>query len=234
MPAPLLGLSVSVAFSGGGSLARLLFSGLRGAARSAADDAELARKLRVANAIALTRTAVATKRAVDRHLLAAFDSPVPFTKRAIGYTAATRSSLEASVFVRRGQIKYLEPHIRGGTRSQKRFEQRLDGESGRRVPGAIPAAGLPLNRFGNVPKPTLLRILRQARTKGSGVFTAAPGSHLAPGIYQRKGRKVTPLMIFAPSAPQYRRRFDFFGTALRTVARTWPAEHAKAMRQVFD
>jgi hypothetical protein len=234
MAVPLLALGVRVAVAGGGSsLSRMLVAAFRGAAREAADDAEFQRKMGTATAIALTRTALAAKGAVDRHLEQQVDNPGPYTKRAIGIETASRFKLESSVFVKRGQLKYLEPMIRGGTRNQKRFEQRLDGDSGRRVPGALPAAALPLNRFGNVPKPTLLRVLRQARTKGSGVFTAAPGSHLAPGIYQRKGRKVTPLLIFSARAPQYRRQFDFFGVARREIARAWPVEHAKAMRQIF-
>jgi hypothetical protein len=193
------------------------------------------RKLRVATAIALTKTAQAAQRTLTQRIERDFDRPVTFTRRAIGIEPANVRSLRAAVFVRPLQYRYLRTQIEGGRRLPKRFEQRIEGEArGARVPGAVPGAGARLNASGNIPKAALLRLLKQARTRGSGVFVAREGGHLAPGIWQRKGRRAVPLLLFASAAPQYRRRFDFYGVGERAVREAWPREFERAMGLVFS
>lgn len=197
--------------------------------------ADAERKVRVATAIALTRTAQAAQRELTREVETAFDSPVLFTRRAIGIEPANVRTLRSAVFVRPLQARYLMPQVEGGARPPKRFEQRLEGEARRqRVPGAMPGAGVRLNMAGNIPKPTLMRLLKQAKTRGSGVFIAPEGGRLQPGIWKRKGRgKAVPLLLFASRAPQYRRRFDFYGVGQRAVRAAWPREFERAKTQVF-
>lgn len=196
---------------------------------------DMQRKLPVVTAIALTKTAQAAQRKLTAELPKVFQGPVPFTRRAIGIEPASVRSLRATVLVRPLQYRYLAAQIEGGRRLPKRFEQRIEGEAKRvRVPGALPGAGLRLNAAGNVPKSALLRLLRQAKTRGSGVFVAPEGGHLAPGIYQRKGRgKALPLLLFAQRPPQYRKRFDFYGVGVRAAREAWPREFVAAKRKVM-
>lgn len=193
------------------------------------------RKVRVAAAIALTRTVQEAQRELTAEVGRVFDAPVPFTQRALGIEPANPHTLRAAVFVRPLQARYLAPQIEGGARPPKRFEQRLQGEVTRaRVPGAVPGRGVRLNAAGNIPKATLLRLLRQAKTRGSGVFIAPKGGRLAPGIWQRKGAsKAVPLLLFAPTAPQYRKRFYFYLVGERAVREALPREFELAKAQVF-
>jgi hypothetical protein len=234
MAAPLLGIALRfIVPTGARGIGGVL---LRDAAARQLGAGQTERKMRVATAIALTRTAQRVQRDLTDRLGRDFDAPVPFTKRAIGYRPANRVQLSAEVYVRDAQLKYLAPSIFGGQRPPKRFEQRLQGDARRaRVPGALPGAGVRLNASGNVPKATLLRLLKDAKTKGSGVFITDPGGHLAPGVWKRVSRiKVAPLLLFARTSPRYSRRFDFFGHGQRAVRSHFPVEFERAVKQIFS
>lgn len=91
-------------------------------------------------------------------LEASIDRPSPFTLNAFGTQAATKANPVARVFMRPIQSRYLQWLIDGGTRAYKGFELRIKGQ---RVSAfAMPRASLDLDQYGNVPRATLNRIIR--------------------------------------------------------------------------
>jgi hypothetical protein len=234
MPAPLLGFAARIVVSSTGrGLAGAL---LRAALGGPSNSTQVLRKIDVATAMALTAAAKAGQAAAEAEIPRVFDRPVPFTKKAIGVRTATRSQLWSEVFVKRAQIKYLAPQIFGGARPQKRFEQRIDGRGGRlRVPGSVPSTAAALNNSGNIPKATLLRLLKESQQRGSRYFQVdRPGGPLAPGIWRKVGTKrVVPVLIYAKQSPQYGRRFRFHKVVGDAAGKTFPIAFNAALVRVF-
>jgi hypothetical protein len=163
---------------------------------------------------------------------------------------ASRGVLPATAF--------LGPQVHGGLRTLKAFEVQLR-ERGLLPPGhvAVPAKRAKLDRYGNMPQSFLNRVMadlqinyrgagaERARTKRSlkrnknyraaRFFVPAKGSHLKPGVYQRKprSREVFPVILFLRSRP-YTPRFPFFAIVEEHVDKTFPANFdaafARAMR----
>lgn len=126
------------------------------------------------------------------------ESPVAFTKtkKAIRVEKATKQNLRGSVELGYLQADYLEAPIFGERRDLKRSEQRA------RVPRAIPARNIKLDRNGNIRLPgsgargvRYGKILEEAKKPRGAYFIvnfdeATPGR--PAGIYQRmKGKRKT-------------------------------------------
>jgi len=143
------------------------------------------RQLPFAIAVALTRTGQVIKNAEISEMRRVFDRPTPFTLNSLMLRPATKQRQYAEVwfkdFAPKGTpaAKYLLPQVRGGSRSNKRFEGALrhGGVLGRDE-YAIPARGAPKDSYGNVRRGLYQRILsdlgssRDAsqNSKGSGKF----------------------------------------------------------------
>ncbi len=160
----------------------------------------------------LTKTAQFAAEKMQQQLPQIFDRPTPFTQRAIGFAPATKSKLEARVFVRDRQAQYLEMQERGGQRTPK--------------PGSpinVPVAQR-LNQYGNIARGAIGR----QRAKPDVFVSKGKGKtkHLPPGLYQRtakgRGRKrragpLKMLIAFERKAiyrPQFR-----FGERVSKIAR---------------
>lgn len=143
------------------------------------------RRLAAAVATALTRTAVAARKAVQAALPATFDRPTPYTVRQVKYVGATAAKPVAAVGFNveaigdiHGRIVryaatapgetpasvYLQPQIEGGRRGAKRLEVAL------RAAGALPAdwfavpgQGAKLDAFGNMSRGQIIQVLSQLR-----------------------------------------------------------------------
>lgn len=132
------------------------------------------RNLKFAIARGLTQTARIASEELTKQLPQIFESPTPFTKRAIGFAPATRSKQEARVFVRDMQANYLRRQEEGGTRAPE--------------PGSpinVPV-GINTNRYGNIARGNIARKRQRPDTfvsRGTGKT-----SHLPPGLYQRSKR----------------------------------------------
>lgn len=134
-------------------------------------------------------------------------------------------------------VKYLAPEVYGGQRRVKRFERALQaagilGRDEATVPGQLAK----LNQYGNITAGTITQILSflraspdpmQNRTKDPGRRKRKPkeffAGHIRKGgrafgdegpraIFQRKGGRAIPILLFVPLADiDYEKKFDFFG-----------------------
>jgi hypothetical protein len=128
------------------------------------------RQFPFAAAKALTATAKAAQVDVTRGMSSAFDRPTPFTERSIAVQPAQKTLLEAEVFVRPIQARYLGLQEAGGTRRPKRK-------------ALVIPAGIKLNPFGNIPNQALKRVLARWDTFSGTVNGVG-------GVWQRPLRGV--------------------------------------------
>jgi hypothetical protein len=180
-----------------------------------------------AAAYALTQTVKAAQHEVEKEIPRVFDRPTPYTLKAVAITSATKTRLSAQVRFKDQassqlpQVKYLYPETEGGPRNVKAFELSMQLSNGRLSGGvmphgwyAVPTSYAPLDKYGNVSRGTILKILSQlqatldpmvreraatkkrrdsmrsrVRKRGGRYFVAMPGAvrtaHLKPGIYER-------------------------------------------------
>lgn len=181
-----------------------------------------------------------------------FDRPTRYTLNSLRiHKASTRRDLVAGIYFKdqaRRRQHYLVPQVEGGTRALKPFEywlvQRGIMRSGEY---AVPASGLKLDGYGNVPSGTITMILSQlaagpdafqwetarsrkrAGSSRSRYFVPQPGSSLRRGIWRRKGqRSIEPVFIFV-SAPAYQKRYPFYQLSQQKAAELLPMHFTRFM-----
>lgn len=158
--------------------------------------------------------------------------------------------------------EYLQAEIDGGHRADKRSEILLRRAG--LLPAGFqtrPGSGARLDAYGNMSRGQIVQILSyfrafggieqsgrdgrkktlSARLNRGNVKKAAieyfvvpagyPG--LAMGIWQRKARKVSPVLIFI-KPPTYRKRYDFYGIALKTAQSRINQNFNDALRHALD
>jgi len=187
-------------------------------------------------AYALTKTAEEIKEEEISVMARVFDRPTRFTLNALFVRPATKRDLCAEVAFKDGfgsvpAWRYLGPEVAGGPRSKKGFERALE-RAGLLRPDefCVPARGLKLDSFGNVPGSLITQVLsglsaspdplqnttprsRKRNTRAGSYFVLRDVKGAPNGIYQRTGgRQATALFIFT-GAPIYRKRFPFYETA---------------------
>ena len=153
----------------------------------------------------------------------------------------------------RTDIHYLAPHIYGGGRVDKRSEEvmRLTGilPNGMQV---VPGKAAKLDAYGNVSKGLIMQIMSALRIsetlsghtsdrtsrsikrkKNLPQFFVSRGapSHLRPGVWERSGKRVRPILMFTRSG-QYETRFDFHGVAAKVADDVMPGHLRRAMLQL--
>jgi hypothetical protein len=189
--------------------------------------AALVKQLPFAISKSLNDTAFDAKTSLSRATRQYFDKPTPFTQKGFGVDKSSKANLQVIIGVENKRARYLRTQITGGTRGTKPFESRLG--QGRLVPGA----GVRLNASGNI---TLAAIKKISAGIGTTHFIAKPGNPqgIGPGIYQRQGRKIKPLLImidnasYSPRFPMvdviskvYQRRYaQYFRTSLERAIAT--------------
>lgn len=178
------------------------------------------KQIAIVTAIALTKTAKQVEREEYSEIKRVFDRPTKYTLSGLYVKPATKTSLTAKIGIKNDVFKgtpaerFLKPNIEGGTRKQKRFERAFIAK-GIMPQGyyAVPAAGAPLDAFGNVPAKFIVQLLsylgafgqqgyranmtglgrakfEKAQAKNVGVagvsyFVINTKSKLAMGIYKR-------------------------------------------------
>lgn len=171
------------------------------------------RQLPFALALGLNRTAKAAQADLVRDLPRVFDKPTPFTERGVAIKTASRGGLEAEVFVRPIQAKYLGLQERGGTREPK----------GRAL---VTPVAVKLNQFGNIPN----KGLRRAKARKAVFVGQVRGTG---GFWERtKDGGLKLLARFDGSKPVKRRPW-FEPTVQAAVRREFPRQMADAMRQAM-
>lgn len=216
--------------------------------------AEMGRLAPYAGSTALTWTAKDAEAFVKERMPVVFDRPTRFTLNSTRTQPATVETMRSAVLLRdeagKGTpaSKYLRPQIDGGPRRHKRFEKALIAVGAMaRSEFAVPAAGYPLDGYGNLKGGGGLytRILsavgasrdptqnatpasrRRARGKRAGYFVSH-GDHLPRGIYERRGRSIRAVLIFVAQAPTYRARFPFQQLVQQRAAEVFPDRLADA------
>ena len=183
-----------------------------------------------ATAYALTQTAKAAQRDVEGVIRRVFDSPTPYTQKAVFVRTATKQRLFAEVKLKDESakgvpaVRYLIHHITGGSRGQKSFENLLQRQ-GLMLPGqyAVPTRAAKLDAYGNVPRGTLNAILSQLQASRDVLARETPTSK-ARAMKRRKRRVVRYFVAQAGRAatkhlaPGIYERVGFgFGQAIRPV-----------------
>lgn len=159
-----------------------------------------------------------------------FDRPTPYTLNALQVKPAKKQTMVASVEFREGfrgtpAKRFLNPNVYGGPRSQKSHEKQiaplLKGYS-----YLVPAKGVSLNQYGNVPGATLRRVLSQLRVSTNADANASGSnrskrnrraqaffvSRNGDMVMERKGKTIRPFLVGVRS-PSYSKRFPFHETA---------------------
>lgn len=216
------------------------------------------RQRKFATVVALTRTAKAVKDAEVAEMARVFDRPTRYTLNALYVRPATMARPEASVgfkdFAGKGTPawKYLGPQIEGGARRRKRFETSL-ARAGLLPQGmfAVPGDAADLDAYGNMARGQIVKILSDLKAFGEVGYVAnrrgrgnsrrrrraeryfvggfGRARPLPPGIYKRVGDGPAVPVVAYVRAPRYRRRFDFFRIAERTVNATFQREFDRAL-----
>jgi len=174
-----------------------------------------------------------------------FDRPTSWTLGGLRFKLATKSRPEVNIWLEdfggKGTAsgKYLTPQITGGARKHKRFERALIMK-GLMPAGmfAVPTKAAPLDAYGNVPGPFIVRMLSDLRAFGEQGYRAnrrgarrgrkrsnyffvpfKADKSKKPGIWwHMPNDMIVPIFIFT-TAPRYAKRYDFYGVAQRAYER---------------
>jgi hypothetical protein len=202
------------------------------------------RQVKYATAVALTRTAKRLQKLAEEEVAKVFDRPTKFVQQGFYTKPASPANLEAIVGIKDRQAKVLLPHITGGGRDLKPFEQKLATDAKSGAGYWVPGDGIKLNAAGNLTKGQIVQIAQglQRTGKYADVFVGYPDGHPgAPfGIWGRKikgrGRNasagIIPLLVRIKS-PSYRQRFDFHGIAEKHAQRIFNEEFDRAFSQAM-
>lgn len=171
------------------------------------------RQLPFALARALNNTAKAGQADLTRELPRAFDKPTPFTERGIAVRTASKGDLEAEVFVRPIQARYLAIQETGGRREPK----------GRAL---VTPVGVRLNQYGNIPN----KALRRAKARRAVFVGQVRG---VGGFWERTKQGGLKLLARFDGAKAVKRNAWFDPTITATVQREFPRQMAEAMRQAM-
>ncbi len=188
-------------------------SNIRDVERDLSDAAR--RQLPFATSVALNDTVADVQKNETRRLSKQLDRPTPFTKRAYAIRRASKRRLVATVYARRIQAAYLSKQEDGGVNKPK----------GRAI--VLPQK-IRTNRYGNIAKGGVKRQLARSDT-----FSGTPkGAGRGPGIYKRRGSKLTKLVSYT-SRTRYKPRLGFRKSAERTATIRFPHHFTRALTKAW-
>jgi hypothetical protein len=207
-----------------------------------------------ATALALTNTAKDMRTYHQSLMPVIFDRPTRFTVNSLYYLSARKSDAVATAGIyfkdsSRFRRHYLMPQVEGGSRPIKRFERWLIGRRIMRAGEfAVPAKGLKLDAYGNVPNGIITQILSQLQAspdahqwetersrKRAGKKRAryfVPQRGLPRGIYRRSGNVVEPVFVFVGGV-NYKVRYRFYDLSRDYAAQHFPKNFADAMERAW-
>ena len=202
----------------------------------------LAKNIRFATAVALTRTALDIRLAEIGEMKSVFDRPTPWTLNSLAVKPATKTDLVALVrkkeFGANSAGHILGPHIDGGPRGMRRAEQALGGF-------VVPGRGMKLDRYGNLPPATYVKILSQLKLSSDSTANASSSSrskakrrneaYFRQGniVFQRNGKAIMPALIIT-RPPKYSARFPYFKKGAKVFDDLFPAQFDRAIGQAFS
>lgn len=183
--------------------------------------ATIEKQARFATAVALTQTAKDAQAAVTQALPQIFDAPTPFTQKSIAITPARKDSLEAWVFAKDIQAKYLAIQEVGGAQQPKRG-----------APLTVPV-NIRRTQYGGIGRGGIKREMRKP-----GAFTVGKNdrSNLPPGIYRRgRGKKAgRPVLLVAlEPVTRYKPQFGFKDRVLTVARQRFPQNFKAALTRAL-
>jgi hypothetical protein len=205
-----------------------------------------------ANALALTRTAQTVKKLQVREMERVYDRPTRFTLNSLRVIPAKkRQQVQFSKVDFKNEnpkgiapTEFLKAQVFGGQRNDKRSERWLKFNNKIGASSSIvPARGLRLNKFGNVTKGRMTKILSNLNahfdsrqnttdnTKRVYFVATIKGTKAIWQRHGRKGRKIKPVFLILDGKPIYRRRHDFHGLSERQAQRLYPRKFQQAWEQ---
>lgn len=186
-------------------------------------------------AMALTSTAKQVQQAMGLATNTAFDRPTSFTQKAFAYLPARKDKLQAIVFAKDKQARYLKFGVQGGGRRVKGFEKKFNSltnaDEQANASMLVPTKNIKRTAQGNVSMSTLKRITADLNTYNTAgrFFIGKPkggGTNAGRGygIYARtnNNNKIEALMVFANS-PTYKKRFDMSAIGRKKVDEVFEA-----------
>lgn len=157
-----------------------------------------------------------------------FDKPTPFTQK--GYRVSQFSSKTnpvAELDLKPIQRSYLLPSIQGGIRPQRPSELKLSARFGG-LKAWAPGLDARRNQYGNITKAAAVAALRG---NGSTFLLQQQRGQLAPGVYQRVGKgKVKNLLGFG-ELPSISRRWPVQQLGQQSIARHWPGNFERWLKE---
>jgi hypothetical protein len=179
-------------------------------------------------AVSMTRSIKDGQAAIRAEQQRVFDRPTTYSLNGTFIKAATKSNLEARVWVKDNVAskgtpadRFLSPEIFGGNRSQKGTERLLQ-RSGLLPAGwyAVPAAAAQLDSFGNMKRSQLVQVLSQVKVqRGAGYESRASDSTRSKRTVARQGVsyfvQLTKRGKLKPGI--YMKRQFFHGSAIKPV-----------------
>lgn len=138
-----------------------------------------AKQARYATAASLTRTAKRLQNAMEDDVRATFDRPTKFVQHGFFTRPANISNLTAIIGIKDRQAKVLLPHIVGGARNLKTFEQKLVADAKTGAGYWMPGDGIRLNASGNMTNGQITQIAEGLRRAGKykDIFVGVPAGH---------------------------------------------------------
>lgn len=197
-----------------------------------------------AQVAAATRTGAYVFAALKSQMEESFDRVTPYALRGLRFRRATMGRAEVNIWLEESPNKGIAPadflaaEIEGGVRRHKRMEKALQAK-GLMPKGwfAVPGRQAPLDAYGNVPGPFIVRMLsdlqafgeqgyranrkgaRRGAKKSNYFFVPRKGSHLKPGVYWHMPNQMVGVVFTFVSKVHYEKRFDFYGVGRRAYNR---------------
>lgn len=224
-----------------------------------------------ATAKAITKTAQQTREAEYAEMKRVFDRPTGYTLNSLYVKPATKATLEGRVWLKDDVFKgtpaakYLLPQITGGMRKHKRFERALI-QSGI-MPAqyyAVPGSAAPLDAYGNLTAPFIVKLLSYLRAFGesgykanmtdigrartnkamskriggdAAYFVLHDAQRKPVGIFQRirfAAGSAIKPIVIFVKQPQYSLRFNFEQVAQRTIDQVFVPNLEVALNEALN
>lgn len=221
---------------------------------------DIKKQLPYAIAVALTRVASTAKKRIVGAMPTVFDRPTRYALNSLYMKAATKQTLEATIWVKDAwdkgvpPVNFISPNVFGGGRSMKKHERAL------RIKGLLPSGysivpgkSAKLDQYGNQRASQIVQVLSSLkafgqqgyyanRTKASSKRNKKPRDFFVGTIKQRFGvfervsnKKVRSVMAFVQKEPKYRRdRLPFTRIAEHTLSERIGPEFGISLKQAMD
>jgi hypothetical protein len=206
-----------------------------------------------AMSLALNEAATIGQQAGVKEMKRVFDRPTPFILNSLRVKRSSKNRLIAEVgfkdvFGNFGEAveNILTPNIEGGSRKPKGSEMTLRRAGILRSDEFIvPSRALKLDRFGNIPKGTMNKIIANIGASGEQGFSAnTPAAKRTlkyivgevggtRGIWSVQAKKWKPVLLFVKQ-PRYKARFDFYGVTQREIDKGFPGAMRRSLKRALD